>query len=178
MKLLPHRYPFLLVDRVVELREGRSCVAVKNLTRSEPYFHGHFPGRPVGPGVLQIEAMAQAAGIVFGRQELLHSRVGLLASVEKMRLRRPLLPGDRMVISVTLERMRGPFALVSGKIEVEGELAAEGQLRFAAIEAELLSGQAPAAPAVAATPGATAAPPPADAPVAPAAPTETGKATS
>jgi len=139
MEVLPHRYPFLMIDRILDLEPGRKVVAVKNLTRSEPFFRGHFPGRPVTPGVLQVEAMAQAAGLILGRTDILRNRVGLLAGVEKLRFRRPLLPGDRMVITVTLDRMRGPFAMISGRIEVEGEIAAEGQLRFAVIEPEMLA---------------------------------------
>jgi len=147
MEVLPHRYPFLLIDRILEFERGKRVVAVKNLTRSEPFFRGHFPGRPVVPGVLQVEAMAQAAGLILGRTDMLRDRVGLLAGIEKLRLRRPLLPGDRMLLTVTLDRMRGPFAMVSGRIEVEGEIAAEGQIRFAVMEPETLSRGTEAPPA-------------------------------
>lgn len=135
--LLPHRYPFLLVDRVVEFEAGRRLLALKNVTRNEPYFSGHFPGRPIVPGVLLCESLAQAGGLlvlgtVAGGLEIDRVRPGdlslVLSSLDGFRFRRPVVPGDQLWLEVELERSRRPLWKVRGRARVEGQLAAEGRL--------------------------------------------------
>ena len=126
-KILPHRYPFLLIDRVVELVPEKSISAYKNVTTNEPFFNGHFPGLPVMPGVLQIEAMAQAAGILafFSGGFDPEKQVALLAGVDEARFRRAVVPGDRLDIRVEqLSRKRG---VVKAKAQtlVDGQVASE-----------------------------------------------------
>ncbi len=140
-KLLPHRYPFLLVDRVVELEPGKRAVGIKNLSVNEPFFQGHFPDVPVMPGVLQIEAMAQVGGLLL--QSVIDpddDRIAVLVSVDKAKLRRAVVPGDQLVMEVTLDRFRGSFGQVSGKATVDGKLAAQAVIRFAVVSPDNVSG--------------------------------------
>lgn len=129
MEVIPHRYPFLLVDRVVELEEGRRIVALKNVTFNEPHFQGHFPGNPIMPGVLVVEAMAQAGAIL-----LLHSqpesrgKVVYFAGIDKARFRRPVVPGDQLRLQVTVVKLRSRTCLMHGEAFVEGKLAAEAEI--------------------------------------------------
>lgn len=126
--LLPHRYPFLLVDRIVELSEDR-IVGVKNVTVNEPFFTGHFPDFPVMPGVLIVEAMAQVAGVlVLGRIPDRGSKHVFLAGVDGARFRRPVVPGDQLRIEVQVVHGRPTRAKMDGKAYVEGELVAEASL--------------------------------------------------
>src|SRR3954465_4271618 len=104
--LLPHRYPFLLIDRVLEVGDDR-VVALKNVTFNEPYFQGHYPGNPVMPGVLQIEAMAQAAGVLMLRKISTEGKTALFMSCDKVKFRRAVRPGDQLVIHVKLTKSRG-----------------------------------------------------------------------
>jgi UDP-3-O-[3-hydroxymyristoyl] N-acetylglucosamine deacetylase/3-hydroxyacyl-[acyl-carrier-protein] dehydratase len=137
-KMLPHRYPFLLVDRVLELDPPRRAVGIKNLTCNEPFFQGHFPAVPVMPGVLQIEAMAQLGGILLNRSlppEQMKSKIAVLAGVEKAKLRRAVVPGDQLVLEATLERMRGNFGRCRGKASVDGQVVAEVYVSFAIVDA-------------------------------------------
>ena len=106
MRMLPHRYPFLMVDRVVKI-DGNHIIAVKNVTINEPYFQGHFPGHPIMPGVLQLEAMAQVAGIVMLRKAENASKIAYFMSAEAVKWRKPVLPGDVLVIDVELTKLRG-----------------------------------------------------------------------
>ena len=134
MKLLPHRYPFLMVDRVVELEPGRRAVGIKNVTINEPIFTGHYPEQPIFPGVLIIEAMAQVGGIALlpaGEDTDNEGKVPLLTGVDKVRFRRPVMPGDQMRIEVTMLRLRGEVGKVAGKVTVDGEAVAEAELMFA-----------------------------------------------
>jgi 3-hydroxyacyl-[acyl-carrier-protein] dehydratase len=131
-RLLPHRYPFLLIDRIIEHIPGQKAVGIKNITFNEPQFQGHFPGRPVMPGVLIIEAMAQVSGILLmqmldpGDDNLL-----LFAGINKVRFRRQVTPGDQLVMTVELVCVKQQrYAKVQAKAEVNGELAAEGELSF------------------------------------------------
>jgi 3-hydroxyacyl-[acyl-carrier-protein] dehydratase len=129
--LLPHRYPFLLIDRVISMELGKSIVALKNVTINEPFFPGHYPHFPVMPGVLIIEAMAQAAGLLsFKSMDAGASEksVYYFAGIDGARFKRPIGPGDQMIIKVSLIRsMRGLFKF-SGVVEVDGQLAAEAEL--------------------------------------------------
>ncbi len=134
LKYLPHRYPFLLIDRVLEYAPRKSLVAIKNVTFNEPFFPGHFPHRPVMPGVLIIEAIAQATGILALRSEEGESdRKGLyyLASVDHARFRRPVVPGDQLVISVRHLRDKRRIWKFSGEATVDGELAASADITAA-----------------------------------------------
>ena len=128
-ELIPHRYPFLLVDRVDELTPGQSIVAIKNVTANEPFFQGHFPDFPVMPGVLILESIAQAGALL-----MLHesadpgSHVPFFAGIDKARFRRPVVPGDQLRIEVSVLRQRGLSCKLAGKVWVGEELASEAEI--------------------------------------------------
>ncbi len=130
-KILPHRYPFLLVDRVLSIEPMKRVVAIKNVTMNEGFFQGHFPGRPIMPGVLIIEAMAQAAAVLFLRDYERNGALALLAGLDGVKFRRKVVPGDQLVLDITIERLRLPFGIAKGTASVEGELAAEAVIKFA-----------------------------------------------
>jgi len=127
MKMIPHRYPILLVDRIIELDPGQSAVSVKNVTMNEPQFMGHFPGHPVMPGVLIIEAMAQTAGLVVVHHmgEEAQGKVVYFMTIDNARFRRPVVPGDQMLIHVEKVQSRGPVWKFKGKATVDGNVCAE-----------------------------------------------------
>jgi 3-hydroxyacyl-[acyl-carrier-protein] dehydratase len=127
MEILPHRYPFLLVDRVLELKPGEKILALKNVSINEPFFQGHFPGEPVMPGVLILEALAQAGGIMlyYSEEDPKPGEIIFLAGFEKVRFRRPVTPGDQLMLEVSFQRKMGPIFKVSGKATVEGQVVAE-----------------------------------------------------
>lgn len=128
---LPHRYPFLLVDRVLELDpEGGRVVALKNVTINEEFFVGHLPGHPVMPGVLIVEALAQAAGVLVLYKMQLPGKLAYFAAMDGVRFRRPVLPGDQLRLEVQLEWIRGRLVRVQGRATVDGQVAAEGTLTF------------------------------------------------
>jgi 3-hydroxyacyl-[acyl-carrier-protein] dehydratase len=130
-KYLPHRYPFLLVDRVVELIPGESIVAYKNLSINEPFFDGHFPGKPIFPGVLLLEAMAQAAGILGFKTKGKTPQDGsvyYLAGIDELRFKRPCVPGDRVMLRATLVSERRGIAKFAISSDVDGELAASATI--------------------------------------------------
>ncbi len=128
MELLPHRYPFLMVDRVLECGQ-ESIVALKNVTVNEPFFQGHFPGHPVMPGVLQIEAMAQVGGLLMIESVSGGEKVSTyLMSIDSVKFRRLVVPGDQLRIEVSLIRRRGPMARFAGKITVDGQVASEAEI--------------------------------------------------
>ncbi|MGI6087514.1 MAG: 3-hydroxyacyl-ACP dehydratase FabZ [Kiritimatiellia bacterium] len=130
MKILPHRYPMLLVDRVLECDDKERIVALKNITINEPFFNGHFPGRPIMPGVLQLEAMAQTGGILLSRQTGIKGQVPLFMAIDGARFRRPVLPGDALRIEVSLLNRRSRVVRVQGRASVDGQLASEAELMF------------------------------------------------
>lgn len=133
-EILPHRYPFLLVDRIVEL-EGDRIVGLKNVTANEPFFQGHFPEKPVMPGVLIIESMAQVAGVLIGKRvEDSYKKLMLLASIESAKFRRPVEPGDQLRIEAEITNMRRTAAKVTGRAFVDGRLVAEAELMCAVID--------------------------------------------
>lgn len=130
--LLPHRYPFLLVDRIEEIESGKRVVGIKNVTMNEEFFQGHYPGHPIMPGVLIIESMAQVGGFLMMQSlENPEEKLPFFAGIDKARFRRPVVPGDRLRIEVEIIKLRGRVAKVSAKGYVEDEIAAEAELMFA-----------------------------------------------
>jgi UDP-3-O-[3-hydroxymyristoyl] N-acetylglucosamine deacetylase / 3-hydroxyacyl-[acyl-carrier-protein] dehydratase len=141
MSLLPHRYPFLLIDRVLELEPPRRAVAVKNVSINEPFFSGHWPGLPIMPGVLILESVAQTAGILIGASiEKPQSKIAMIASIDRVKLRRPVVPGDQLRIEVQSRRIKNRSACIKGHARVGESLAAEAQFRFVIMEADRVSG--------------------------------------
>jgi 3-hydroxyacyl-[acyl-carrier-protein] dehydratase len=128
--LLPHRYPFQFVDRVLEFEDGARIVALKNVSINEPYFRGHFPEQPLMPGVLICEALAQAGALLAHRSQngVPAGRVVLLAGLDNVRFRRPVVPGDQLILEVVLVKRRGPLWRLHGTARVDGQLAAEADL--------------------------------------------------
>jgi len=139
MKILPHRYPFLLLDRVLELDPGRRIVALKNITCNEPFFQGHWPGRPIMPGVLLIEALAQAAGVMFGDLVDTDEQVALMVSINDVKIRRQVVPGDQLLLEVTGLRVKPSAARVKGVARVGAQVAAEADIRFVMVEKDRAS---------------------------------------
>ena len=133
LKILPHRYPFLLVDRVLEVEPGKRIVAIKNVTINEPFFPGHFPGNPIMPGVLIIEMMAQAGGVMLLTQEEHKGKLAYLARIEKARFRKPVLPGDSIEAEVTMLTARGGIGWVKATARVNGKIACDAELAFALV---------------------------------------------
>lgn len=130
LSFLPHRFPFLLVDRILNLEPGKSITGLKNVTVNEPFFQGHFPGFPIMPGVLILEAMAQT-GIIFAKisePELLGDKFMLFAGIDEVRFRKPVLPGDQLILELTLLKRKSSIWKLSGKAMVEGELVADALL--------------------------------------------------
>ena len=132
--LIPHRFPFLLIDRVVELEPGSRAVAIKNVTANEWFFQGHFPDRPIMPGVLIVEALAQAGSVAALSSDAHQGKLGLFAGIDGMRFRRRVVPGDQLRLEVELERLRGPVGVAKARATVDGERAAEGKLTFALVD--------------------------------------------
>ncbi len=132
--LLPHRYPFALVDRIIDYVPGKQATGIKNVTFNEPHFQGHFPGHPLMPGVLIVEAMAQVGGVVLSQIEGVNG-LCVFAGIDKVRFRRPVVPGDQLIMTVELlaiKRMR--FGKMRGRAEVDGQLACEGELMFSVVD--------------------------------------------
>jgi 3-hydroxyacyl-[acyl-carrier-protein] dehydratase len=135
MRRIPHRYPFLLVDRVIELVPGQRIVAIKNVTINEPFFQGHFPGAPVMPGVLIIEALAQAgAALLMADVPDRESKLIYFTGIDAARFRRPVVPGDQLRLTMNLLKLRSRTCKMHGRAEVDGELAAEAEIMSALVE--------------------------------------------
>ncbi|MHC5610475.1 MAG: 3-hydroxyacyl-ACP dehydratase FabZ [Nostoc sp.] len=133
-KLLPHRYPFLLVDKIIDYVPGKRAVGVKNVTINEPHFLGHFPGRPLMPGVLIVEAIAQVGGIVLTQMFPVEDGLFVFAGIDKVRFRRQVVPGDQLVMTVELLWVKQRrFGKMQGRAEVDGQLACEGELMFSLV---------------------------------------------
>jgi 3-hydroxyacyl-[acyl-carrier-protein] dehydratase len=131
MKMIPHRYPFLLVDRITECEPGVYSKGYKNLTMNEAFFQGHFPGNPIFPGVLQIEAMAQTAAPILLTLPEYHGKLALFAALDKVKFRSIVRPGDRFDMEVRLTKMKGPISKSEGKGYVDGKLCVEAELTVA-----------------------------------------------
>lgn len=134
MDILPHRYPFLMVDRIVDLIPGKSAVGIKNVTVNEPCFTGHFPGNPIMPGVLMVEAMAQVGACAVLGEEKYRHHLAYLAGVNHVRFKRLAVPGDTLLISTELIKIRGNIGKAKGKITVHDELVCSGEFLFAIAE--------------------------------------------
>lgn len=130
MRFLPHRYPFLLVDRIVSIDPGKAIVGIKNVTINEPFFQGHFPGRPVYPGVLILEGMAQTGGVLayYAYPESIGKKLIYFAGIDKARFRRPVVPGDQLVMKLELVRHKRSIMVMHGQTFVDDQLAAEAEL--------------------------------------------------
>lgn len=132
--IIPHRYPFLLVDRIEEVEEGKRAVGLKNVSTNEWFFQGHFPGRPVMPGVLIVEALAQVAAVALLKGVEMAGKSPLFGGIESMRFRRPVVPGDQLRLEFEVEKMRGPLGKGRVRATVDGQLAAEGKISFALVD--------------------------------------------
>jgi len=141
VRIIPHRYPYLLVDRVVELEPGKRIVAIKNVTQNEWFFQGHFPGFPIMPGVLIVEALAQTGAVLLLSDESASGQIPLFAGIEKCRFRQQVVPGDTLTLELEVIARRGPVGKGRATARVNDRVAAECELTFA-----LTSMPAPAAP--------------------------------
>ncbi len=130
-ELIPHRYPFLLVDRIEDLEPGVRAVGIKNVTQNEPFFQGHFPDYPVMPGVLIVEAMAQVGAVGVMVNEDYRDKLALFAGIDNVRFRRQVIPGDVLKMEVEIERLKGRIGRGKGRATVNGEKACEADLMFA-----------------------------------------------
>lgn len=139
--IIPHRYPFLLLDRVIEIEEGRHAVAIKNVTANEWFFEGHFPGKKVMPGVLIVEALAQVAAVTMLKGVAAAGKSPLFGGIENMRFRKPVVPGDQLRLEFTLEKIRGPIGKGQVRATVDGKLAAEGTISFALVDLAAMESQ-------------------------------------
>ena len=129
MDYLPHRYPFLLVDRVLEIVPGEKIVALKNVTMNEPFFQGHFPGNPIMPGVLIVEAMAQAGGILFSSQlKENHGNLFYFMGMDKVKFRKTVVPGDQIILEVKIIRQRSKAVKMAGTAKVDQKVVAEAEI--------------------------------------------------
>ena len=133
-KLLPHRYPFLLVDRVTEVNPGHSAKGYKNLTANEQFFEGHFPFKPIMPGVLMVEALAQLSCLAMLSKDEFKDKLGVFTGIEGIKFRQMVVPGDRLDMEVELIKLRGPIGKVKGIAKVGDKVACEGEISFAMIE--------------------------------------------
>lgn len=130
-EILPHRYPFLLVDKVIELEPGKRVVGIKNVSANEPFFQGHFPEHPIMPGVLIVEALAQTAGIAVAVMEENKGKLGVFASIDSMKFKKQVLPGDVLTLEAEILSFKMGVTKAKVKATVEGKIAAEGEIKFA-----------------------------------------------
>ena len=136
-EVLPHRYPFLLVDKVIEFEPGKRCVGIKKVTTNEEFFNGHFPERPIMPGVLQVEAMAQVGGMIALQPPITDGKGDFFfTSVNKIKWRRPVVPGDTLVMEMTMTAFKKKFGLVKmdGVAYIDGQKVVEGEFQFAMVQ--------------------------------------------
>ncbi|CAM2932069.1 3-hydroxyacyl-ACP dehydratase FabZ [Paenibacillus sediminis] len=130
-EIIPHRYPFLLVDRILELEEGKRAVGLKNVTMNEPFFMGHFPDYPVMPGVLIVEALAQVGAVAMLKMDGNGGKIGLLAGVDGFRFREQVVPGDTLILEVEITRLKGTIGKGHATAKVADKIVAEGDIMFA-----------------------------------------------
>lgn len=135
MDILPHRYPFLLVDRILEIEPGKRALGLKNVTANEPFFPGHFPGRPIMPGVLILEAMAQVGGVLL-LHDLAerHDKLIYFTGIEKAKFRRPVVPGDQLLLEISILKRRSWTCKLAAVARVDGQLAAEAEILSAMVD--------------------------------------------
>ena len=133
IRLLPHRYPFLLVDRILEGEKGKSMVGLKNVSMNEPYFQGHFPSEPIMPGVLILEGMAQVGGLLafYSIPEMIGDKLIYFAGIDKVRFRRPVVPGDQLIYEMEVLKHKGKIWKMAGTAKVENKVVAEAQFMAA-----------------------------------------------
>ncbi len=137
MQILPHRYPFLLVDRIIEFEPRQRIVGIKNVTINEPFFQGHFPGTPVMPGVLILEAMAQTAGVLMYHEVTDHqTKLMYFTGLDKVRWRQPVFPGDTLRLELTVLRIRSRYIKLRGEAFVDGQLVAEAEITSLLVDRE------------------------------------------
>lgn len=133
-KVLPHRYPFLLVDKILEIEKGKKAVGLKNVTINEPFFQGHFPGTPIMPGVLIVEAMAQVGGIAILSMEEYKGKLAVLTGIDKMKFRKQVVPGDTLIMEADLIAFKMGIGKAKVCARVDGKIAAEGEMMFAIVK--------------------------------------------
>jgi 3-hydroxyacyl-[acyl-carrier-protein] dehydratase len=133
-KVLPHRYPFLLVDRIIELEDEKRAVGIKNVTANEDFFNGHFPGHPIMPGVLILEAMAQVGGVMMLKDQ--PDKLAYFMSINNVKFRKPVVPGDQLRLEIEVTKLRGRTGSVKGRAFVDGVLVTEADLMFSLVSKE------------------------------------------
>jgi 3-hydroxyacyl-[acyl-carrier-protein] dehydratase len=129
-EIIPHRYPFLMVDRIIELEEGKRAVGIKNISSNEPFFQGHFPGHPIMPGVLILEALAQVGAVIILRMPEYVGCLAVFAGLDDVKFKRQVIPGDQLRLELELIKLRKTFGFAQGKAYVGEALVAEGTLKF------------------------------------------------
>ncbi len=132
--ILPHRYPFLLVDRIVELERAKRIVGIKNVTINEEFFLGHFPSRPVMPGVLIVEALAQVAGVMMLREPENQDKLALFMGIDGVKFRKPVVPGDQLRLEIDIIRWKSRFGKVGGLAKVDGKVVCQAILKFSLVD--------------------------------------------
>lgn len=135
-KVIPHRHPFLLIDKIIEAEPGKRVVGIKSVSYNEPFFQGHFPGKPIMPGVLIVECMAQVGAYAALNYPEVKGKIALLVRIENARFRHPVVPGDTLRIEVELIRLRGNLGRIGCSAFVEGKLVADAELTFALVDRE------------------------------------------
>ena len=135
-KIIPHRYPFQLVDRIIEVEPGKRAVGIKNVTINEPFFQGHFPGNPIMPGVLMVEALAQTAGVAALMDDSNKGRLGVFAAIDSMKFKKLVTPGDTLRLEAEITAFKLNIMVVNVKATVDGKVAAQGVIRCALINPE------------------------------------------
>jgi len=138
MEIIPHRHPILMIDRIIEMEPGKRVVGIKNVSANEPVFQGHYPGNPIFPGVLIVEAMAQAGAVALMSQPEFAGKVPLFAGIDECKFKRPVLPGDQLRLEVEIVAMRRGLGIGSGKAYVGEDLKAEAIIKFALVDKDLV----------------------------------------